>query len=148
MIKRQKEVTKYVGINVFLTFLKLVIEGSGSVHQLTDPDPGGPKTYGFYGSGSATLHTLPTVQIPEPCVQHIYVHLIFCRENSKVHTPTALGTLSYVGFLLFRTTLKTVHSIVMCRSNVHMAVENTAYKKQTKLHCCSPARYSRTTDFQ
>jgi hypothetical protein len=39
---------------------------------LMDPDPGGPKTYGFYGSGSATLsitvvqHVLYTVPV------HIY----------------------------------------------------------------------------
>ncbi len=29
-----------------------MIEGSGSV---MDPEPGGPKTYGSYGSGTATL---------------------------------------------------------------------------------------------
>ncbi len=37
------------------------MEGSGSrsrfgfVHIMTDPDPGGPKIYGSYGSGSTTL---------------------------------------------------------------------------------------------
>ena len=32
-----------------------MIEGSGSVPILMDPDPGGPKTYRYDGSGSATL---------------------------------------------------------------------------------------------
>ncbi len=34
---------------------------SGFVKVMTDPDPGGPKTYGFYGfwSGSVTLDTTP-----------------------------------------------------------------------------------------
>jgi hypothetical protein len=29
--------------------------GSGSVQKVTDPDPGGLKTYGSYGSRSGTL---------------------------------------------------------------------------------------------
>jgi hypothetical protein len=28
------------------------MEGSGSVPIVSDPDPGGTKTYGFYGSGT------------------------------------------------------------------------------------------------
>jgi hypothetical protein len=33
----------------------LLIEGSGSVQVMTDPDTGGPKTDGSYRSGSTTL---------------------------------------------------------------------------------------------
>jgi hypothetical protein len=49
-------------INVFLTFCLIIEEsGSGSVTNESGPVPGGPKTYGSYGSrsgfgsGSATL---------------------------------------------------------------------------------------------
>ncbi len=39
-------------------------DGSGSVLRLMDPDPGGPKTYGSYGSGSTTLLPVPTMKNP------------------------------------------------------------------------------------
>jgi hypothetical protein len=48
----------------FLTFLLLKEgfgsgsrsrSGSGSIQKVTDPDPGGPKEYGPYGSGSTIL---------------------------------------------------------------------------------------------
>jgi hypothetical protein len=32
-----------------------MMEGFGSVQIIMDPDPGGPKTYGSYVSGSGTL---------------------------------------------------------------------------------------------
>jgi hypothetical protein len=32
-----------------------MMEGSRSIQIMKDPDPGGPKTYGSYGSGSTTL---------------------------------------------------------------------------------------------
>jgi hypothetical protein len=41
----------------FSYYFCLLIEGSGSVPCTTDPDPGGPKTYGSNGSGPATLVT-------------------------------------------------------------------------------------------
>jgi hypothetical protein len=47
-IKSQKEDTKQYRNQGFSYFFCLVIEGS-------DTDPGGPKTYGSDGSGSATL---------------------------------------------------------------------------------------------
>ena len=41
------------------------MEGSKSVQIMTDPDQGGPKTYGFYGSGSTTLPTVLVYTHPE-----------------------------------------------------------------------------------
>jgi hypothetical protein len=34
------------------------MEGSGSVQVIANPGPGGPKIYGFCGSGSTTLEKL------------------------------------------------------------------------------------------
>ncbi len=41
----------------FSSFFCLWMEGSGSgsIQLMTDPDPGGPKSYGSYGSGYTTL---------------------------------------------------------------------------------------------
>jgi hypothetical protein len=53
---------KTAEVKVFLNFFCLLKEGSrfGSV-QITrepEPNPGGPKTYGFYRSGSGTLNSV------------------------------------------------------------------------------------------
>jgi hypothetical protein len=54
-IKSQKEVAKQYRRNQgFSYYFYLMIAGSGAM-PLMDPDPGGPKTYGSDGSGSATL---------------------------------------------------------------------------------------------
>ncbi len=37
-------------------YFRWMVEGSGSVQMKTDPNPGGPKTYGSSGSESTTLH--------------------------------------------------------------------------------------------
>ncbi len=42
---------------IFLNFVLLMIEGSGSEQIITDPDPGGPKTYCSYRSVSGTLES-------------------------------------------------------------------------------------------
>jgi hypothetical protein len=40
----------------FYKIFCFLMEGAGPVHIITDPDPypGGPKTYGFYGTGSGS----------------------------------------------------------------------------------------------
>jgi hypothetical protein len=48
--KKSKRSNKIVEFKVFHTFL--LVDGSGSVEIMTDPEPGGSKTY---GSGSTTL---------------------------------------------------------------------------------------------
>jgi hypothetical protein len=50
-IKSQKELIKSRNQGYFLAFL---MEGSGSVQIMTDPDLDSPKTYKSYGSGSTT----------------------------------------------------------------------------------------------
>jgi hypothetical protein len=47
-MKSEKEVKKIVEIRIFF-YLLMEEHGSGAVQIMTDPDPGGPKTY---GSGS------------------------------------------------------------------------------------------------
>jgi len=42
-------------IKMSQNYFCLMKEGSGSVQLMMDPDPGGPKTYRFHGSGSTTL---------------------------------------------------------------------------------------------
>jgi hypothetical protein len=45
--------------------LTVIITYQTLANGLTDPDPGGPKTYGSYGSGSSTL--IPTLfHLPPP----------------------------------------------------------------------------------
>ncbi len=54
MIKSQKEVTKTIGIKVFLTIFAWW-------EKDPDPDPGGPKTYGRIRN-TASYQTQPEVQ--------------------------------------------------------------------------------------
>ncbi len=53
--KSKKSHNKVVEIKVILTSFACWWKDPDQYKVITDPDPGGPKTYGFYGSGSTTL---------------------------------------------------------------------------------------------
>jgi hypothetical protein len=62
-----------------------MIEGAGPdpYLRLTDPDPGGPKTYGpGFGSRSPTLTGMGLALLPPPPQRSLY-GIIFCSENTK-----------------------------------------------------------------
>jgi hypothetical protein len=54
-ISRHQVVTKELKLRFFIFFCSLIEgSGSGSIQIITDPGPGGPKTYRSYTSGSGT----------------------------------------------------------------------------------------------
>jgi hypothetical protein len=84
-----------------------MIEGSGSVALTMDPDPGGPKTYGYYGSGSATLvtHVLQHFHIMETTQSSQ------SRSNQQIVQKTKVDSVTYwsVSYCNFDRIARLVH---------------------------------------
>ena len=80
-----------------------------------DPDsnPGRPKSYGSYGSGSATLKTdiflcpLALYYAPKRIVPNFKIYRIFCRERGIKSVSVVLSVLAvyYVNSLYFNPAL-------------------------------------------
>ncbi len=73
-MKSHKEVTKHEKSRVFSHYFCLMVEGSGSVQIMTDPDPGGPKIY-------RTDHPDPQRGNTVPSGTRFFIHL-------KLNLPT------------------------------------------------------------
>jgi hypothetical protein len=73
---------KTVEIMFFSYYFCLIIEGSGSVSH--HADPGGPKTYGSCGSGSATLQINKAYWYPKILTQNVL------NSGARIRHPVSI----------------------------------------------------------